>query len=239
MLRFNVMTGNIHSFQSLGTVDGPGLRCVIFVQGCPLRCACCHNPDTWEFGTGTQTDTDELVKKVLRFKNYFGAKGGVTVSGGEPLMQADFVAGLFRKLKENGINTALDTSACVFNENVAKLLDYTDLVLLDVKYANPDDYFRYTKCRMENVMLFLDELEKRNIDTWIRRVIIPGLNDDEASALHLKQLVSDYSCIKKTELLPFRKLCTEKYEALGIPFPLADTPEPDEETMKKLERLLK
>ncbi len=227
------MTGKIHSFQSLGTVDGPGVRCVVFMQGCPLRCACCHNPDTWSFDGGTETDCDELVKKIFRFKSYI-KNGGVTVSGGEPLCQAAFVAALFKKLKGLGIHTALDTSGCIFNEDVSELLDVTDLVLLDHKYANAEDYLRYTKCELPKAERFLDELEKRHIETWLRRVIIPGLNDDEASALQLKSVAEKYQCVTKTELLPFRKLCIEKYRSLGIPFPLENVPEASEETVKKL-----
>ena len=227
------MTGRIHSFQSLGTVDGPGVRCVVFMQGCPLRCVCCHNPDTWDFSGGEEVEADTLVEKIMRFKSYI-RKGGVTVSGGEPLMQARFVTELFRKLKILGIHTALDTSGCVFNEDVAELLRYTDLVLLDYKYANPDDYLKYTKCGQGRVDEFLNELQKRNIPTWIRRVIIPELNDDEQSAVQLREFVERYTCVEKTELLPFRKLCIEKYKDLGSPFPLADTPEPTKETMEKL-----
>lgn len=231
------MTGRIHSFQSLGTVDGPGVRCVVFMQGCPLRCACCHNPDTWDFSGGEEVEADELVEKIVRFKSYI-RNGGVTVSGGEPLMQAEFVAELFRKLKTLGIHTALDTSGCVWNEKVDGLLEYTDLVLLDYKYANPDDYLRYTKCEQEKAEDFLRKLDERKISTWLRRVIIPNLNDDEASAYQLKALVEKYKCIEKTELLPFRKLCMEKYNSMGIPFPLADTPEPSAELMEKLNGII-
>lgn len=232
------MKGRIHSFQSLGTVDGPGIRNVVFMQGCPLRCACCHNPDTWDFNGGEEIETDELVKKILRFRSYFGSEGGVTVSGGEPLMQAEFVTELFKKLKAAGINTALDTSGCVFNEKVEELLKYTDLVLLDYKYPNSGDYFKYTKCKKESVDLFLDKLQEKGIGIWIRRVIIPGLNDDEASVLQLKELQKKYPCIKKTELLPFRKLCIEKYQSMNIPFPLENTPEPSKEEMERLESSL-
>lgn len=231
------MTGRIHSFQSLGTVDGPGVRCVVFMQGCPLRCVCCHNPDTWDLSGGEVVEADELVKKIVRFKSYI-KNGGVTVSGGEPLMQAEFVTELFRKLKTLGIHTALDTSGCVWNGSIDELLKYTDLVLLDYKYADADSYLKYTKCRQSSVDTFLEKLEKRNIPTWIRRVIIPNLNDDEASMLQLKSLAEKYSCIEKTELLPFRKLCMEKYNSMGIPFPLADTPEPTAENMEKLNMIL-
>lgn len=230
-----MMTGRIHSFQSLGTVDGPGVRNVVFMQGCPLRCACCHNPDTWDFNGGEEIEADKLVEKISRFRSYFGSDGGVTVSGGEPLCQAEFLTELFFGLKNAGINTALDTSGCIYNEQVEKLLKYTDLVLLDYKYAHAEDYLRYTKCDIKKVDLFLSELEKKNIPVWIRRVIIPGLNDDESSMLQLRSLREKYTCIKKIELLPFRKLCIEKYQSLGISFPFEDIPEASKEETEKLE----
>lgn len=219
------MTGHIHSFQSLGTVDGPGVRCVIFLQGCPLRCACCHNPDTWDPHGGTVASSEELVRKVMRFRSYFGTTGGVTVSGGEPLLQASFVTELFDQLKQNGIHTALDTSGCLLNVSVQRLLDVTDLVLLDYKYANPEDYFRYTGQHQSSVECFLHELERRQLATWIRRVIIPTVNDDETSQRQLDALPLRFDCIKRVERLPFRKICITKYEAMGIPFPFADKPE--------------
>ncbi|MCQ2476542.1 MAG: pyruvate formate-lyase-activating protein [Clostridia bacterium] len=229
------MKGRIHSFQSLGTVDGPGIRNVVFMQGCPLRCACCHNPDTWDFNGGEEIEGDKLIEKIFRFRSYFGSDGGVTVSGGEPLCQAEFLTELFSGLKNAGINTALDTSGCIYNEQVEKLLKYTDLVLLDYKYAHAEDYLRYTKCDIKKVDLFISELEKKNIPVWIRRVIIPGLNDDESSMLQLKSLREKYTCIKKIELLPFRKLCIEKYQSLGISFPFEDIPEASKEKTEKLE----
>ena len=232
------MTGRIHSFQSLGTVDGPGLRCVVFTQGCPLRCVCCHNPDTWDLNGGEETDTDTLIAKILRFRNFFGEKGGVTVSGGEPLLQAEFVTELFAGLKENGINTALDTSGCIFNEKTDRLLDYTDLVLLDSKYPDAEGYRKYTGCEKEKADFFLAKLEEKKIPVWLRRVIIPGLTDSEESVLQLKKQAEKYSCVEKTELLPFRKFCVEKYKELKIPFPLEDTPEPTAEQMEKLEKIL-
>ncbi len=232
------MTGRIHSFQSLGTVDGPGVRCVVFMQGCPLRCICCHNPDTWDFSGGEEVESDALVKKILRFSPYISGKGGVTVSGGEPLMQAKFVTDLFVKLRQAGIHTALDTSGCIFNNDVARLLEHTDLVLLDHKYADKASYKENTGADIEAVERFLTELDKRNIDTWFRRVIIPGKSDDEATIKQLNELAQSFPCVKKIELLPFRKLCIEKYEALGIPFPLADTPTPDQAQMDALNVLI-
>lgn len=229
------MKGRIHSFQSLGTVDGPGIRNVVFMQGCPLRCACCHNPDTWDFNGGEEIEGDKLIEKISRFRSYFGSDGGVTVSGGEPLCQAEFLTELFSGLKNAGINTALDTSGCIYNEQVEILLEYTDIVLLDYKYAHAEDYLRYTKCDIKKVDLFLSELEKKNIPVWIRRVIIPGLNDDESSMLQLRSLREKYTCIKKIELLPFRKLCIEKYQSLGISFPFEDIPEASKKETEKLE----
>ncbi len=232
------MKGRIHSFQSLGTVDGPGVRCVVFMQGCPLRCVCCHNPDTWDFSAGQEVETDHLVAKIMRLRSYFGEKGGVTVSGGEPLMQAEFVAELFTKLKIAGIHTALDTSGCVYNSEVEKLLAVTDLVLLDHKYSDETDYLENVGCSMKTAEDFLAELSKRSIPTWLRRVIIPGKNDAPDSVRYLKALAQNHKCVEKIELLPFRNLCAEKYAAMGIPFPLADTPSPSPETMAYLTSLL-
>lgn len=232
------MKGRIHSFQSLGTVDGPGVRCVVFMQGCPLRCICCHNPDTWDFSAGEEVDTDYLVAKILRLRSYFGERGGVTVSGGEPLMQAEFVTELFTKLKVAGIHTALDTSGCIYNAEVEKLLSVTDLVLLDHKYSSDDAYRENTLCGMKTAEDFLAKLNELAIPTWLRRVIIPGKNDDAESVLYLNEVAKRYDCVQKIELLPFRNLCAEKYEALGIPFPLADTPSPSNETMQALSALL-
>ena len=217
--------GKIHSFQSLGTVDGPGIRSVIFMQGCPLRCVCCHNPDTWNFEGGNEMSADELVNKVLRYKTYYGQNGGITVSGGEPLMQAEFLTELFKKMKHHGVHTALDTSGCVLNDTVKDLLEYTDLVLLDFKYTDEGDYLKYTIMEMSKAREFLDYLQETNKKTWLRYVVIPNLNDGKESFAKLFELKNQYSCVEKIELLPFRKLCLEKYDEMGIEFPLKDTPE--------------
>ena len=171
-------TGRIHSIQSFGTVDGPGVRAVVFMQGCPLRCVCCHNPETWSFSGGEETTAEQLCARLLRYRGYFGTRGGVTVSGGEPLLQAEFVRGLFALLKRHGINTALDTSGCTL-EKAETLLEVTDLVLLDIKYTDPDSYLRYTGCKMEKPLRFLELAQRTGTPVWIRQVIIPGLNDTE------------------------------------------------------------
>lgn len=217
--------GRIHSFQSLGTVDGPGVRTVVFMQGCPLRCICCHNPDTWDLTGGEQVTVDELLQKILRYRNYFGPQGGVTVSGGEPLMQAPFVAALFRRLRELGISTALDTAGCRLDAQVKELLAVTDLVLLDLKYTTEEAYRQYVGCRMSQVESFLQYLQEQGKATWLRHVLIPGYNDREDSLARLAAIREQYSCVERVELLPFRKLCLEKYRHMGIAFPLEDTPE--------------
>ncbi len=170
-------------------------------------------------------DADALVSKVLRYRAYYGNNGGVTVSGGEPLMQAEFLTELFKKLKNYGIHTALDTSGCVLNDEIKELLQYTDIVLLDFKYTNDDDYLKYTKMEMKKAREFLDYLQKSNKKTWLRYVVIPNLNDGKENFTKLFELKNQYSCVEKIELLPFRKLCIEKYEEMGIEFPLKDIPE--------------
>ena len=230
------MQGRIHSFQSLGTVDGPGVRAVVFMQGCPLRCACCHNPDTWDFGGGKIVSAEEIFRKIQRLRAYFGKDGGVTVSGGEPLLQADFVSELFSLCRADGISCALDTSGCVYNESVERLLSLTDLVLLDYKYTNDTDYKKYTGMSMQSAEDFLARLDALGKRVWIRQVIIPTLNDSEESVRRIYALSERYSCIEKTELLPFRKLCVEKYRALGVDFPLENIPEASEELIERLKR---
>ncbi len=233
-----MVTGRIHSFQSLGTADGPGVRAVVFMQGCPLRCACCHNPDTWDFNGGTEVTPDEIFKKIKRLKNYFGEDGGVTVSGGEPLMQPEFIKELFTLCKTDGITTAIDTSGCVLNDKIKEVLKLTDTVLLDYKYITDELYKTKVGTEKSKVDEFLSYLNSQNIDTWIRQVIIKDLNNNENSVKALKELKQKYPCIKKTELLPFKKLCIEKYEKLNIPFPLAETPETSKVEIEELEKYL-
>ena len=232
------MTGRIHSFQSLGTVDGPGVRAVVFTQGCPLRCICCHNPDTWDASGGEEIECDTLFRKIERCRAYFGRNGGVTVSGGEPLLQSAFVRELFEKCHQAGIHTALDTSGCLLNDDVRALLDVTDLVLLDHKYATEEDYRAYTGGSLLSTGRFLEELEARKLPTWFRRVIIPGRTDRIGEIRALNDIARAHRCVEKIELLPFRSFCLEKYEALSIPFPLKDTPSPSRETMEALNAAL-
>ncbi len=230
--------GRIHSFQSLGTVDGPGVRAVVFMQGCPLRCVCCHNPDTWDPEGGKEIGVDELMDKIHRLRAYFGSDGGVTVSGGEPLMQTEFVRELFARCHKEGINCALDTSGCFYDATVDSLLDECDIVLLDYKYTNAPDYRKNCGGEISDVDHFLARLAEKNKRVWLRQVIIPTLNDNVASLERLYALRDKYDCIEKIELLPFRKICIEKYRAMGIEFPLENIPEANERDIDELVKLL-
>lgn len=217
------MKGYIHSLQSLGTVDGPGVRAVVFSEGCPLRCAYCHNPDTWECHEKDLAEHTELAKRIERLYPFI-KDGGVTFSGGEPCLQAEFFAALACELKKSGLHIALDTCGEIYNEDVQRLLEVVDLVLLDVKMTTEKDYLRYTGGSLKKTLDFLGVLEKMGKEVWIRHVVVPGINDTEQDVLALKEILKPYSCIKKIELLPFKNLCKEKYKMLGLDFPLEDTP---------------
>lgn len=227
------MNGFINSFQSLGAVDGPGIRFVVFMQGCPLRCAYCHNPDTWNPG-GEEYTPEQVFNKIIRYRPYFKNGGGVTVSGGEPLMQWEFTAKLFGLLRKAGIETALDTSGMCGLSDAKEVLQNTSLVLCDIKFSSEADYKRCCGGSLKTVLSFLELTEKMNIPLWVRHVVVPGLTDSEESVLKIAETARRYSNFEKLELLPFRKICITKYETLGIPFPLRDHPECPESTIKKL-----
>lgn len=231
------MNGFVHSIQSMGTLDGPGVRFVVFLQGCNLRCGCCHNPDTWDAG-GTAYTPARIVEKAARFKEYFGETGGITLSGGEPLLQADFCCEVFALCHQNGINTCLDTSGSILDDSVKALLKETDRVLLDIKYTDLALYERHVGCSMSAPLAFLAYLNERGIKTTLRQVIIPTLNDTKENILALKAIANAHSCVDTVELLPFKKICQTKYDALGIPFPFADLPTPTKEQMAKLNALI-
>lgn len=232
------MQGHINSIQSLGTLDGPGIRYVIFFQGCNLRCGCCHNPDTWNINEGKIISAEELINNAKRYKEYFKNSGGITISGGEPLLQAEFAKEIFELAHKENINTCLDTSGSILNEHVKELLDVTDYVLLDIKYTSNDLYLKHVGCNLEKVVEFLTYLNKLNKPTVIRQVIIPSLNDSIEDVLKLKEIISNYSCVKKIELLPFKKICQSKYDNLNIEFPFKDLETPSKELMEQLNNLI-
>ena len=220
------MTGNIHSLESFGTVDGPGIRFVVFLQGCPMRCEFCHNPDTWDPRTkGQYTMTpEELLAEVKRYRSFI-RKGGVTVSGGEPLMQADFVEEFFRLCRAAGIHTALDTSGVIFSDKAKAVLEQTDLVLLDIKTIDENAHRAYTGHSADNNRKFLDWLQETGKPTWIRHVVVPQRTFDEALLRRLGEFLKGYSVIEKVELLPYHTMGRFKYEKLGIPYPLEGIPD--------------
>ncbi len=225
------MMGKVHSIQSLGTVDGPGVRFVVFLSGCPLRCKCCHNPDTWDMNSGTEYSAEEIVKRAVRYKDYFGNEGGITLSGGEPLLQADFCKEIFILAHREGINTCLDTSGISLADSVKELLSQTDRVLLDVKYTTDEEYRENVGCSMKGPMDFLGYLNEKGIPTTVRQVIIPAVNDSEENAVALRGIVRSHSCVDKVELLPFRKICQMKYDNMKMTFPFGHLPEPTAEKM--------
>lgn len=230
--------GRIHSIQSLGTVDGPGIRFVAFMQGCNLRCKCCHNPDTWGISGGQIYTASEIAEKAGRYREYFGSEGGITLSGGEPLLQAEFAREVFSLCHEKGINTCLDTSGSILNESVKALLEETDRVLLDIKYTDDDLYKENVGCPLEKPLSFLAYLNEKKIPVTLRQVIIPTLNDNGENILKLKAIAQEYGCVDRVELLPFKKICQTKYDAMQIPFPLAHLPTPTGEMMDKLNKML-
>ena len=230
--------GYVHSIQSLGTVDGPGVRFVVFLQGCNLRCKCCHNPDTWDIKGGTEYTPGQIVLKAKNYREYFGNEGGITISGGEPLLQSDFVKEIFTLSKSEGINTCLDTSGSIVNDSTEKLLAVTDRVLLDIKYTTNALYRENVGCGIASVLEFLSILEKRKIPTTLRQVIIPSINDNEENISNLKKIADSHKCVDKIELLPFRKICQVKYDNMGIAFPFGNLNEPSKATMDYLKSLL-
>ena len=232
------MKGYVHSLQSLGTVDGPGVRSVVFLSGCPLRCVYCHNPDTWKNEESQLTDADELARRLVRFYSFI-KKGGVTFSGGEPLLQAEFVATVAELLKKEGLHVAIDTCGAPVTPATGRLLEVADMFLLDIKMTTEEDYKRYTGGSLAATMAFLDQLEEKQKDVWIRHVVVPGINDTQEDILRLADLIRPYKCIKKVELLPYKNLCIEKYQSLNIPFALEDTPPMKAEAAEALEELLK
>lgn len=239
------MTGRIHSFESFGTVDGPGIRFVIFLQGCPLRCQYCHNPDTWNICGGEEHSVEDVVSKALRYRTYFGDTGGVTVTGGEPLVQIDFVIELFTVLKAKGINTCVDTSGITFNpdskESVEKhrrLLEVTDLVMLDIKHIDDDACVRLTGKSNKNTLAFAKFISDSGKKLWIRQVLVPGHTDDEESLKRTRTFIDCLKTVERIEVLPYHTLGLSKYEKLGMEYPLAGVEAPSKERVANAKRIL-
>ncbi len=232
------MTGRIHSIETLGSMDGPGIRCVVFLQGCPMRCQYCHNPDTWGAAGGKEMTVEEVVAAIQRCRPYFGHRGGVTLGGGEPLMQATFAGAILRRCREARIHTAMDTNGYYLTDAAREALESTDLVLLDIKHTDPQRHLELTGTELSLTLEFLRYVAGRGIAMWIRQVIVPGWNDTPADMAALAKIVRGIACVEKVELLPYRKLGLWKYEGLNLASPLAQTPEPDDATMTRLRQEL-
>lgn len=238
------MVGRIHSFESFGTVDGPGIRFVVFLQGCPLRCKYCHNPDTWGAG-GEEYSAETVAQKALRYKNYFGDKGGVTVSGGEPLLQIDFVIELFTILKAKGIHTCVDTSGITFrsdNENSVgkhkKLLEVTDLFLLDIKHIDEKACVDLTGQSNQNTLAFAKFLSENGKKIWIRQVLVTGVTDADESLERTRAFIDTLKTVERVEVLPYHSMGAVKYEKLGIEYPFKDMQPPTKERIINAKRIL-
>lgn len=232
--------GKIHSVETCGTLDGPGIRYVIFFQGCPLRCQYCHNPDTWKAGDGKKVTIDELVEDILKYKSFMKfSGGGMTASGGEPLIQHEFLEKLLKKCKEEGIHTALDTSGCINLSTVKKVIEYTDLVLLDIKAFNEKSYKELTGASITPTLEFARYLSEINKPMWIRYVLVPGLTDNLNEIEELAVFLGKLKNIEKVEILPFHKMGEYKWEELGYEYKLKETEPPDESIIKIVKRIFK
>ena len=231
------MRGRVHSFESMAAVDGEGLRCAVFLAGCPLRCVFCHNPDTWCGGGGREYGAEEMVRKIARYKPYFGDRGGVTFSGGEPLLQAAWIREMIPLLRKEGIGYVLDTSGSVpLSETVKEVLAGAQEVLLDLKFPDEERYLRYTGQGIGRPLETLRYLNGAGVPTRIRTVIIPGINDREEILDQYLSLIKGMDCVTRYELLGFHTMGFFKYEKLGIPNPLADTSALSEERREKLQK---
>ena len=227
------MDGFIHSTESFGTVDGPGVRFVIFLQGCPMRCKYCHNPDTWKMNTGTLRSPASLIKEYQRNATFY-TRGGITVTGGEALMQIDFLLELFKLAKENGIHTCLDTSGITYqpgespyNSKLDKLMELTDLVMLDIKHIDPQKHLELTEQPNDGILAFTKYLEEKKVPVWIRHVVVPTITDEEKYLYELGYFIGQLTNLKALDVLPYHDMAKPKYENLGMDYKLKDIPPMD------------
>ncbi len=221
------MLGRIHSLESFGTVDGPGIRLVVFLQGCPMRCLYCHNPDTWDINGGSNITADEIIEKFLKNRSFY-SHGGITVTGGEPLLQTDFLLELFGKAKEQKIHTCIDTSGCTFNpddtEKIDELLNLTDLVMLDIKHINSSVHKILTEQENTNILAFAKHLASKNIPVWIRHIIVDGYTDKPEDLIKLGEFLGTLKNLKALDVLPYHTMGVNKYKKLGLPYRLEGVP---------------
>jgi len=235
-----MIEGYIHSTESMGTVDGPGIRYVVFMQGCPLRCKYCHNPDTWKLKDGRKTNVEELIQKLKTLKPYIDRSGGgITISGGEPTMQLDFTLELLKRSKEIGVHTAIDTSGYIDRDKFKRLLPYLDLVLLDIKALDDNQHKDLTGVSSKKCFDLLRLLEEEEQPYWVRQVIVPGINDDLEQVKKLANFLKDKKYLEKIELLPYHNLGEHKWKNLGLDYPLENVKPPTERKMRELNTVFK
>lgn len=234
------MIGKIHSVETFGTVDGPGIRFVVFMQGCTLKCKYCHNRDTWDVHSGKEISSSELIKEILKYKSYMdNSGGGVTVSGGEPLVQAEFVTEFFKELKELGIHTALDTAGSLpISNKIKELLKYTDLVILDIKHINDEKAKNLTGFSNKNNLDFAKYLSNLKIPMWIRQVLVPGYTDDKFDLQKLKSFIDSLNNVQKVEILPYHNLGKYKWEEIEGKYSLENVTPPSDEEIQKAKNIL-
>ncbi|MDL2301590.1 pyruvate formate lyase-activating protein [Lachnospiraceae bacterium OttesenSCG-928-D06] len=238
------MQGRIHSLESFGTVDGPGVRFVVFVQGCPMRCLYCHNPDTWAMSGGTLMEPADILKQYERNISFYKG-GGITVTGGEPLMQLDFLLEFFTLAKAKGIHTCIDTSGIAYNaentkfmEKLDKVLDLTDLVMLDIKQINPKKHEELTSQPNDQILEFAAYLNERKVDMWIRHVVVPGYSDTEEDLYQLGFFIGAFTNLKALDVLPYHTLGAPKYKNLGLTYPLEGIPSLDKEVAIEKKKII-
>lgn len=230
--------GRIHSIETMGALDGPGIRMIVYFQGCPLRCIYCHNPDTWNMADGHEISAEEIVRKAERYKPYFMPHtGGITFSGGEPLMQPEFLLACLKGCKEKGIHTALDTSG-VGRGDYDNILQYTDLVILDVKHEEKGQYEQITGVKIDEYLKFKEAINRKNQKVWIKHVVVPSLTDDLEHIEALKKEIYSFNNIEKVELLPYHTMGVHKYESLSIPYQLIDVEDMNMEKIKELQQMM-
>lgn len=236
--------GRIHSIESFGSADGPGVRYIVFLQGCRMRCKYCHNPDTWSLQAGELQTPEEVLKKALRYKSYWGKTGGITVSGGEALLQIDFLIELFKLAKEKGVHTTLDTSGNPFTrdkeffDKFNELLKYTDLFLLDIKHIDTQAHKELTGQTNENILDLAQYLSEQKKPVWIRHVLVPGITDSEEYLTRLHDFIETLDNVERVEVLPYHTLGVFKWEELGIPYSLKDVSTPSKESVDKANEIL-
>ena len=236
--------GYIHSIESFGSVDGPGLRYIIFFSGCPLRCAFCHNPDTWDMTKGEKRDAQSLIEESLSCQSYWGTKGGITVSGGEPLMQIDFLIELFTEAKKHGINTCIDTSGAPFTlegewfAKFEKLMELTDTLLMDIKHIDEEEHVKLTGRGNKNIIEMFRYLDKIKKPIWIRHVLVPGISDNDEYLTRTRDFIRTLSNVQRVEILPYHTLGVHKYKDLGIEYKLEGVQSPDSERIANAKKIL-